>query len=107
MPWSEENYVPQIDECRYLILKIVEQAVRDYLTLENSKAPIDRVYFETAQGFLFDDDYRIQWGDMIVSFNDMLDFLDLDIDWFRGEAKILKARKEKEFEMKRMLKDEY
>ena len=57
MSWNDG--LPELDECRYLILKIIEQAVRDYISLEDSSAPIDQYFYNTAYRFLFDDRYKI------------------------------------------------
>lgn len=103
----EENSLPHIDECRYLILKVVEQSVRDYLALEDSRAPIEKYYFEIARDFIFNDDYVIHWGKSTKSCTDLLDILDIDIDWFRDRVRRVKEKKMKEFEIKRMLKHEY
>jgi len=99
--------LPHIDECRYLILKVIEQSVRDYLSLETSKAPIEQHHFETARQFIFEDEYLIEWGKKDQTCTDLLDILDLDIDWFRYKVRKIKELKVKEFEIKRMLRHEY
>jgi len=95
--------LPELDECRYLILKIVEQSVRDYLSLEFSDAPIEQYYYDTAIDFIFDDDYVIDYGSEDKSLNDLLDILDLNIRWFREKISILKENKVREFDIKIML----
>jgi len=98
---KEESSLPNIDECRYLILKIIEQAVRDYISLDGSDVLAEQALFATAEGFLFDDDYQIHWGDEEKTLCDLLDFLDIDIDWFRERVEIAKERKLKGFKIKR------
>ena len=89
-----DNYtIPHIDECRYLILKMIEQAVRDYISLGNSSAPIERYYYETACEFLFDDDYYIDYGGVDRNLRDLLDILDINVDWFRERVVKLKDRR--------------
>jgi hypothetical protein len=86
------NLFPQLDECRYLIIKIVEQAVRDFISLGNSSAPIERNYYETACEFLFDNEYKIDYGGKERSLQDLLDILDIDVQWFRERVVRLKNR---------------
>jgi len=107
MDESKMSSLPHIDECRYLILKIVEQSVRDFLSLSKSAAPIEQHYHETAQDFIFDPTYSIDYGGSIKTLSDLLDILDLDIEWFRVRVMRLKDRRIREFEIKRMLRDEY
>lgn len=85
---------PEIDESKYIILKVFEQAIRDYFSLENAKTPIERRYYETAVDFIFDDCYRVWWGDTEKSPQDLLDVIDLDIEWVRTKALKLKETKE-------------
>jgi hypothetical protein len=89
--------LPNLDECRFLILKIIEQAVRDFISLEGSTAPIEQFGYETAVDFLFKDDYEINWGDTTITFCDLLDFLDVDIEWFREKVLQAKERKNQRF----------
>ena len=94
--------LPQIDECRLLILKMIEQAVRDYLSLENNAAPIDRFYYESACKFLFDNSFVVNYGGVEKTLEDFLDILDIDLRWFREQVvriknkKIIEQRKENE-----------
>jgi len=85
--------LPHIDECRYLILKIIEQAVRDFISLEDSTAPIDQNHYETACSFIFDNDYVIDYGDEQKTITDLLDIVDIDIDWLRAKTMATKKRK--------------
>lgn len=89
--------LPHIDECRYLILKIIEQAVRDYLSLQQSNAPIERHYYETACQFLFDDDYRIDYGEEEKSLNDLLDIIGIESEWLREKVVQLKDKRIRQF----------
>jgi hypothetical protein len=100
---SDEASLPHIDECRYLILKLTEQAIRDFLSLEHSNAPIEQVYFQTARFFLFHDEYTIDWGPEERTLEDLLDVIGLDIDWIRMRVLQLKQRRVREFEMRRLL----
>jgi len=86
-------YLPDIEECRFLILKVVEQAVRDYLSLFGSNLPNDIATWETAVGFIFDEDYKIMWGNLELSQEDLLGIVDIDVKWFR--ERMLERFKEK------------
>ena len=85
--------LPHIDECRILILKIIDQAIRDYLNLEHSNSPSERRYYEEACEFLFDADYYIDYGGVDKNLQDLLDILDIDIEWMRERVVKLKDRK--------------
>lgn len=85
--------IPCLDECRLLILKIIEQSIRDYLSLGQSSIPIEQYYYETACGFLFDDDYYIDYGGIDRNLTDLLDILDIDIQWLR--EKVVKKKNER------------
>lgn len=69
------------EETRLLLLKIVEQAVRDYETYKNKKTSEDQAIFNNAKQFLFNPDYLIQWGDFEIGFSDICEYLELDFNW--------------------------
>lgn len=100
----KDDYEVKPDECRYLMLKIIEQAVRDFIVLEHSTAPIDQYFYETAVDFLFDDEYLIQWGDTEIGLEHMLEFLGLEVDWAREKALLAKEKKLESFAIKEALK---
>jgi hypothetical protein len=90
---NQSTTLPHVDECRYLILKMIEQAVRDYLSLANSSAPIDRCHYESACQFLFSDDCYVDWGGVDRNLSSFLDILSIDIHWFRERIVKLKDRR--------------
>lgn len=71
---------------------MIEQAIRDYFNLSRSIVPIEVQYFESAAGFLFDDDYLFRWGDYEISLENVLDYLHIDIDWFRSKLLVVLER---------------
>ena len=81
--FSLSDYLPDIEECRFLFLKTIEQAVRDYVSLEDTDSPNSSILWEQARDFIFDDEYTVDWGDKEMSITDILDILDIDINWFR------------------------
>lgn len=83
---ESEQTCPEIDESKYIILKVFEQAIRDFFSLENALTPIEQRYYETAVDFLFDDSYKVWWGDFERTPQDLLDVFDLDIQWVRDKA---------------------
>ena len=85
-------YTPSLDECRFLILKIVEQAVRDFLSLEHASSSSEKEYYQTACEFIFNDRYRIDYGGEEKSLQDVLDLIDADIEWFRENVVKLKDK---------------
>jgi hypothetical protein len=82
---------------------MIEQTVRDYLNLQYSSAPIERWYYEASECFLFEEEYRVDWGGCEKSLKDFLDILDIDIDWFRNIVRKQKNNKDKEQLKQRLL----
>jgi hypothetical protein len=87
------SYYPNVEECRFLLMKVIEQAVRDYCALYDAELPAEKTLWESSRDFIFDDEYVIDWGGKDMRFEDVLDVLDLDIHWFREQTqKKFKAR---------------
>lgn len=80
---EEDKYIVHEDETKIIFLKIIEQSIRDYFNLSRSCVPIEVFYYESASGFLFDEDYMIPWGDYSISLENILEYLCVDPDWFR------------------------
>lgn len=80
------DYCPNIEESRFLLMKVIEQAVRDYCALSEATLPAEIVLWKTSRDFIFNDNYTIEWGDKDMSFEDILDVLDLDVHWFREQT---------------------
>ena len=98
--------LPEVDECRFLIKKILEQAVRDFIAFRNAKTASEQYTFITAACFLFDDEYRVDWGGEEMSLQDLLDWVDLEADWVRKKAILARDRKKKRFSLKKVIEDE-
>lgn len=81
------DYYPDIEEAKFLMLKVLEQAIRDYISLEKVNIPNSNMLWEQARDFLFEDDYCISWGEMVITLTDLLDILDMDIEWVRMKTK--------------------
>ena len=81
-----DNYWPDIEQCRYLILKVLEQADRDYTSLSSSQVPNERLQYRIAEAFLFEDEYYLWWGDKELKTEELLDIVDLDISWVREQT---------------------
>lgn len=80
------DFIPSLEQSRYLMLKVLEQSVRDYCALIDSDIPNEQYLWEEAKEFIFDDSYRIMWGDWELSTEEFLDVLDIDIAWFREQT---------------------
>lgn len=74
---------PKLDECRTLLLYVVKQAIDDYQTFQDRTREDHKELWLTSSGFLFDDDYHIQWGELILNFDQICDLLGLEVDWVR------------------------
>lgn len=82
-----EPCLPTEDQCRHLMLKMLEHTVNEYLVLADAVLEKDITAWKTARDFLFDDHYRIWWGDWELSFKDYLDILNIDIEYARKKIK--------------------
>lgn len=101
-----DDYSLDYEECCYLLMKIVEQAIRDYCLLPWSNIPYKQWHWETAKDFLFEDDYYIQWGDQEMTLGNICEILAysekscIDVDWIRRKTReryeAEKAKREKE-----------
>lgn len=80
------DYIPNEEQCRFLMLKVLEQAIRDYISLFNSDLSNEQTLWELARDFLFDNTYRINWGDWTLSTEEFLDIVDLNIIWVREQT---------------------
>lgn len=80
------DFIPDKEQCRFLMLKVLEQAVRDYCALYQSELTSDRVTWQIAKDFLFDDKYILTWGQLELTTEEFLDLLDLDISWVREQT---------------------
>ncbi len=81
-----EDYTPNVEECRYVIFRTIEQAVKDYMNLEDAKSDEEKFNYESAKEFIFDDDYFMQWGDVEIRSTDLMDIVDMDPEWLRDKV---------------------
>ena len=86
--WGNQTFVLEIphlevDDCRRLLMKVLTQAVGDYLHYVNRSATIHTEDFLTASGIIFDPDHRIQWGDSALSLSDICEIVSVEPDWFQ------------------------
>ena len=82
-----EDYLPNIEECRFILIKIIEQAVRDLVAFKDAEE-LDLIEIhKEAEDFIFKNDYFILWGNEELNLQMILDILDIDIDWFRDRTR--------------------
>lgn len=60
------------EECKELMGMTIDQAVTDYVLFFYPKTQKQRKALSSAEGFLFDDTYRLNWGGKEYSLEDML-----------------------------------
>jgi len=89
------------DECRFFLMKIIEQSIRDIVNLSNSDSSVDNFYFNTARDFIFDDEYTIDYGSKELTFSDILHTLGLELEWFRERILLLQKSKQQPPEITR------
>lgn len=76
---------PQLDECKSLLLHVVKQAVDDYQSFKNKTREDHQEIWMTASGFIFDDDYYINWGEQQINLDQICDVLGLEVNWVRNK----------------------
>lgn len=82
------------DDCRRILLKVVSQAVHDYLSGELGDTYIELEHFITAKEFLFNLEYKIQWGDLELGLADICDILGLEVAWIHRKLASVTQPKE-------------
>jgi len=81
------------EEACFLLLKVIEQAIRDYCLLPWSNIPYRQLNWETARDFIFDDNYFIDWGEDQLNLGMICEILacseksQIDVDWIRRKTK--------------------
>jgi len=100
-----DSYSLDLQECKYLLFKLVEQTVRDYCLLEYSDVPYRVFYWNTAKDFLFEEDYFIAWGDLELNLDQIGDIIGVDSDYIRRKAKERYIRDADKREKKRLRKE--
>ena len=81
------DYTLNEEECKLIILKLTEQASRDYLTLYKAESPALQAIWETAKEFIFNDDYLMSWGHKNMTPTHLLNLVDIDIEWLRRKVR--------------------
>lgn len=84
--WNGKTFYVVNTECTVadtarLMTEIIHQAVKDFERLALVSARKDKTNREnwsTARGLIFEDDYTIEYGDIPVTFGDMLEFISTD-----------------------------
>jgi len=88
-----DSYTLNYEEACFVLMKVVEQAIRDYCFLEWANIPYKKWHWETAKDFIFEDDYFIAWGDLELTLGNICEILAytekscIDVDWIRRKAK--------------------
>ncbi len=80
------SYTPNWEECRYVIFRVIEQSIKDYMNLESPKNDEEKFNWESAKEFLFHDDYFIQWGDHELRSVDLMEMVDIEPEWLRDKV---------------------
>ena len=78
--------VIDIQDCKLILLSVLAQAVKDYQQLKFKNRDInEEADYITASNFIFNNKYSIDWGDKILSTEDVCSLLDLDLNWLRNQ----------------------
>jgi hypothetical protein len=81
------DFFPNPQEIKIIFLKLIEQAIRDYTSLEEVDLIAAQELWESARDFLFDDDYYMNWGEREINLEMIAEILDIELDWLRDQAK--------------------
>lgn len=79
---------PNIQECKFIILQMIYQAIKDYEHFRYKTKQEEQLIFQTAQHFLFDDEYNINWGDHEVNLEALCSIIETDVNWLRNKIAI-------------------
>lgn len=82
-----DDYSLDEEEAKFILYKVLEQAVRDYSCLQWADVPFRDWHWHTAKDFLFEDGYFIQWGEEELNLEMICELLGLDIEWIRRKSK--------------------
>ena len=96
-----EPFVLDIEESKFLLYKVVEQAIQDYVLLTWSNISYKDLLWTTARDFIFEDDYFIDWGEFVFNLETICEILDLDVDWIRRKSEERFEREKIKREQKR------
>tara|TARA_Y100000310_G_scaffold96132_1_gene93926 strand:- start:1102 stop:1434 length:333 start_codon:yes stop_codon:yes gene_type:complete len=83
--YEDWQTTPYQDECRRIIAEMLKQAVRDYLNLDKSKDKDDQEDWKFAEAFLFEEEYRVDWGGKDRSLEEFLGILGIEVEPFREQ----------------------
>ena len=75
---------PDEQECRLIILHVINQATKDYENFRGKTTEEEIELFNSAAGFLFNDEYTVDWGEETVTVRKLCDHIGIDIDWLRN-----------------------
>ncbi len=73
-----------MDDMKTIWCKTIEQAIHEYITYKYSRNESGRTLHFNARDFLFNNSYTIRFGDKDVTLRELLDMLDINIEWFRA-----------------------
>jgi len=82
---NEEDGTPNIQECHYLILQVINQAIKDYEHYKGKPRDEDKAIFHSANAFLFDDEYFFHWGDQEINLDYLCSIISIEIEWLRNK----------------------
>jgi len=77
---------PDLQECKIVILHVINQAIKDYQHFREKDKLEDIEIYESAKGFLFDDEYVFAWGEEDINLRRLCDAIELDLDWLRNQV---------------------
>jgi len=103
--YDDWQTLPYVDECRRVIAEMLKQAVRDYLNLDKSRDAQDKIDWQFAEAFLFEEEYRVNWGGQERSLEEFLDILGIEVDPFREKLLQQKIRLDHAYRKKKMIED--
>ena len=82
------------DEVIIIVCKLIQQTARDFQNFYYSEDPVEKEIFEETAEFIYEKDCFIALGDQEFNFEDLLDMVDINYDWFveKLENKVFATR---------------
>lgn len=89
------------EEMREIWLRVIKQAVFEYVTYKFSREEEERALYYSAKEFLFNPNYTIYFGDQDITLSELLeDVFNTNIKWFH----LLLKKEEEQFNQNKSYK---
>jgi hypothetical protein len=75
--------LPTIEQAPMVVLKVIEQAIKDCVVMYGERRFDGNPTWLTAYDFIFDDEFLVEWGEILISPEEMMSLVGLNIEYMR------------------------